>query len=167
LLLTTREQAADVGSVRRFIFLPFVLVLVLGCGHSKSSEFRFRIYDPLGNVKGQVTESGVLRSSARSVRLGDGAASPEGSASFYFRLTDEGEAEFHRLTRALVRRGARLHRPQRFVIEMNGTVLSDSTIDYRLFPDGFDGKTGLEFAGLPPATAQRLAHQMRAATTRP
>jgi hypothetical protein len=147
--------------VTAIVGATFVLLMLTGCGESSSPEFRFRIYDPLGKVKDQVTESGVLRSSARSVRPADGAAGPEGSASFYFRLTDEGEAEFHRLTRALVRRGARLHRPQRFVIEMNGTVLSRSTIDYRLFPDGFDGKTGLEFAGLPSATAQRLADQMR------
>jgi hypothetical protein len=130
-------------------------VLLTGCGESSPREFRLRIYDPLGHIKAEVTASDVLRRSARTAR------SPDGSWSFYFRLTDEGETEFHRLTRALAKRGARLHRPQRFRIEMNGTVLSHSTIDYRIFPEGFGVETGMEFPGLRPATARRLADQMR------
>jgi len=141
--------------MRRFTIVPLVLVLVSGCGHSKSSEFRFRIYDPLGNVKGQVTESDVLQKTARA------SQEPDGSWSVTFRLTDKGEAEFHRLTRGLAKRGARLHRPQRWRIEMNGRVESRSTIDYRIFPDGFGVETGMWFPGLRPAAAQRLARQIR------
>jgi hypothetical protein len=133
----------------------FVFVMVTGCGGSSSPEFRFRVYDPLGHIKAEVTASDVLRMSARA------SQEPDGSWSLTFRLTDGGEAEFHRLTRALAKRGARLHRPQRFRIEMNGTVFSRSTIDYRIFPDGFGVETGMWFPGLRPATAQRLADQMR------
>ena len=138
-----------------------VLLLLTGCGESSPGEFRLRIYDPLGNIKGQVTESEVLRMTARA------SQEPDGSWSVTFRLTDEGEAEFHRLTRGLAKRGARLHRPQRFRIEMNGRVESRSTIDYRIFPDGFGVETGMWFPGLRPATAQGLAHQIRDATTQP
>lgn len=138
-----------------------VLLLLTGCGESPPREFRFRIYDPLGHIKAEVTASGVLRRSARAAGTAEGAAGPAGSASFYFRLTDEGEAQLRRLTRALAKRGARLHRPQRFVIEMNGTVLSRSSFDYKRYPDGFSAETGMEFAGLSPATAQRLAREMR------
>ena len=137
------------------VVATFVLLMLTGCGGSSSPEFRFRIYDPLGHIKTEVTASDVLRRSARASRT------PDGSWSLTFRLTDEGEAEFHRLTRALAKRGARLHRPQRFRIEMNGTVFSRSTIDYRIFPDGFGVETGMWFHGLRPATAQRLAQQMR------
>jgi hypothetical protein len=46
-------------------------------------------------------------------------------------------------------------------MEMNGTVLSRSSIEYRIFPDGYGVKTGMWFAGFRPATAQRLAREMR------
>jgi preprotein translocase subunit SecD len=132
-----------------------VLLLLTGCGGSSAGEFRLRIYDPLGNVKGQVTESDVLRRTARA------SQEPDGSWSVTFRLTDEGEKEFHRLTRGLAKRGVRLHRPQRFRIEMNGRVESRSTIDYRIFPDGFGVEKGMWFPGLRPANAQRLAEQIQ------
>src|SRR5919197_1670330 len=126
----------------------FVLLMLTGCGGSSSSEFQFRIYDPLGHIKTEVTSSDVVRSSARA------APTQDGSWSFTFRLTDEGEAEFRSLTRALAKRGARLHRPLRIRMEMNGTVLSRSSIEYRIFPDGYGVETGMWFAGFRPATAQ-------------
>ncbi|MDP9223460.1 MAG: hypothetical protein M3P18_06315 [Actinomycetota bacterium] len=133
----------------------FALLVLTACGGSSSPEFRFRIYDASGQAKPGVTAAGVLRNSARA------SQTPDGSWSFYFRLTDKGEAEFHRLTRSLAKRGARLHRVQRMTVEMNGTVLARAGIDYKVQPDGFDGRTGLEFPGLRPATARRFAQQMR------
>jgi preprotein translocase subunit SecD len=133
----------------------FALLTLTACGGSSSREFQLRIYDPLGNVKGQVTESDVLRRTARA------SQEPDGSWSVTFRLTEKGEAGFHRLTRGLAKRGARIHRPLRFRIEMNGRVESRSTIDYRIFPDGFGVETGMWFPGLRPATAQQLAQQIR------
>ncbi len=137
------------------VIATLVLLMSTACGGSSSHELGFRTYDPLGHVKVEVTESDVLRSSARAAR------EPDGSWSFSFRLTDEGQAEFRRLTRALAKRGARLHRPLRCVTEMNGTVLSRSTVDYRIFPDGYGAEEGMWFPGFHPAAARRLANQMR------
>jgi hypothetical protein len=137
------------------VIATLVVLMSTACGGSSSHEFRFRTYDPLGSVKAEVTESDVLRRSARAAR------EPDGSWSFSFQLTDEGQATFRRLTRALAKRGARLHRPLRCVTEMNGTLLSRATVDYRIFPDGYGAEKGMWFPGFRPATAQRLAHQMR------
>jgi hypothetical protein len=140
---------------RAVVIATLVLLMSTACGGSSSHEFRFRTYDPLGDVKLQLTESDVLRRSARAVR------EPDGSWSFSFQLTEKGQATFRRLTRGLAQRGARLHRPLRCVTEMNGTVLSRSTVDYRIFPDGYGAEQGMWFPGYGPATARRLADQMR------
>lgn len=87
------------------LIATLVVVMSTACGGSSSHKFRFRTYDPLGYVKVQVTESDVLRRSAHAAR------EPGGLWSLNFRLTDEGQAKFRRLTRALAKRGARLHRP--------------------------------------------------------
>jgi len=128
--------------------------MLAGCGGS-SHELRFRTYDPLGYVKVQVTESDVLRRSAHAAR------EPGGRWSLNFRLTEDGQAKFRRLTRALAKRGAQLHRPLRCVTEINGTVLSRSTVDYRIFPDGYGAEKGMWFPGYRPAAARRLADQIR------
>jgi preprotein translocase subunit SecD len=137
------------------VLTTLALLISTACGGSSSHEFRFRTYDPLGDVKVQLTESDVLRRSARAVR------EPDGSWSFSFRLTNDGQAQFRRLTRALAVRGARLHRPLRCVTEMNGAVLSRSTVDYRIFPDGYGAEEGMWFPGFRAAAARRLADQMR------
>ncbi len=78
-----------------------------------------------------------------------------------FRLTTNGARKFHSLTRALARRGARLRRPQRFAFAVNGRVYSRPFVDYRAFPNGLDGRTGIQVEGMTLATAQRLAREIR------
>lgn len=128
-------------------------LILAGCG--EKSQFQLRIYDTLGQAETEVTASDVLPGSVRVQRLSGT------SAGLFFRFTSEGKASFHRLTRTVARRGARLGRLQRIAIEINGTVYARPSIDYRLFPDGDGGERGLEIAGLDPSTARRLADQMR------
>jgi hypothetical protein len=158
------QDVADASVVGRLLItagrnalIISVLVLLIGsaCGGSSAHELHFRTYDPLGYVRIEVTESDVLRRSAHASRERDGWW------SLNFRLTEEGQAKFRRLTRALAKRGARLHRPLRCVAEMNGTLLSRSTFDYRIFPDGYGAEKGMWFPGYRAETAQRLADQMQ------
>jgi hypothetical protein len=44
---------------------------------------------------------------------------------------------------------------------MDGTVLSRSTVDYRIFPDGYGVEKGMWFPGYRLAAARRLADQIR------
>jgi preprotein translocase subunit SecD len=113
------------------------------------------MYDPAGQSKWAVGTADVVRSSARASRQ------PGGFATLSFRLTNNGAMKFHNLTRALARRGARLHRAQRFAFEVDGRVVSLPSIDYRAFPNGLDGRSGIQVEGLKFATAQRLARGIR------
>jgi preprotein translocase subunit SecD len=132
-----------------------VVAMVTACGNSSSHAFRFRTYDPLGYVKVEVTEADVVRESAFATRENGGWW------SLNFRLTKEGQAKFRRLTRALAMRGARLHRPLRCVTVLNGTLLSRSTVDYRIFPNGYGVEKGMWFPGYRSVVARRLAAQMQ------
>jgi hypothetical protein len=139
----------------------FAVVLASGCGDSSvesrvnSSQLQVRIYDTSGRTQVEVQTPDVLRRSARAQNVSGG------SADVYFRLTREGEAKFRHLTRTVARRGARLHRLQRIAFEINGKVYARPSIDYKFYPNGFDGSTGLLLAGLKLATAERLVYQMR------
>jgi hypothetical protein len=44
---------------------------------------------------------------------------------------------------------------------INGRAYGQPLVDYRLFPDGLDGRSGIEVVGLTLATAQRLAREIR------
>jgi hypothetical protein len=122
------------------------------CG--AATRFTLSIYDPSGEATTRLTMTDVVRSSAR-------AASVEGrSAALYVRLTRVGAQKFHTLTRDLARRGARLHRPQVFVFQINSHVYARPVIDYRVYPNGIEGD-GLQIDGLRLATARRLASQIR------
>jgi len=122
---------------------------------SAASHVELLIYDPVGRAKSEVRTADVVRSSARASRQ------PGGSAALYFRLTKIGALKFHSLTRALARRGARLHRSQRFAFEVGGRVYARPLIDYRAYPNGLDGRSGIQVDGLKLATAQRLAREIR------
>jgi len=137
------------------LIATLVVAIATACGESSSHEFRFRTYDPRGFVKVEVGSSDVVRRSAYALR------EPDGWWSLNFQLTKQGQAKFRRLTRALAKRGAQLRRPLRCVTELNGTVLSRSTVDYRIFPDGYGAERGMWFPGYRSETARRLADQMR------
>jgi hypothetical protein len=124
---------------------------------SDVSRVDLRIYDSAMQSRWEVRTADVVRSSAYASRVaGD-------SASLYFRLTASGAVKFRRLTRDLARRGARLRRAQRFVLKIDGRVYARPRVDYRAFPDGLDGRPGIEIQGLSLSTAQRLAGRIRGA----
>ena len=120
----------------------------------ETTSVRLRLYDPSGRTRAEVGIRDVERASARAVRLPDGTA-------LSFRLTSTGAAKCHRLTLSLAKRGARLHHFQRFAFAINGRVYARPFVDYRLFPEGLDCTTGLEFHGLRVADARRLVVLIR------
>jgi len=123
------------------------------CG--AATRFEFRVFDPTGYAKTQVVSSDIVRSSAHA------SLGPGGLPVFSVDFTSEGAKKFHSLTRTLARRGARLHHPQSFALEIGGRVYARPVVDYRAFPDGLDGQSGIQIQGMSPATAQRLARQIR------
>jgi hypothetical protein len=120
-----------------------------------ASPYELRVYDPSGRERTAVTGADVVHSSVRVV----GQAGR--TAALFFDLTKTGAARFHVLTRALARRGARLHRPQHFAVEVGGRIYVRPWVDYRLFPDGLPGDSGIEMGGMPLVTARRLARLIR------
>jgi hypothetical protein len=115
---------------------------------------KLRIYDPAGQIRAAVRAADVVRPSARATR------EPDGSGALSFRLTKHGVATFHILTRGLARRGARLHKRQAFVLEINHKSARPE-IDYRVSPDGVDASGGLEVSGMPFSVARMLAQAIR------
>jgi hypothetical protein len=116
---------------------------------------RFCLYDPTGGVSTEVTRADVVLSSVRAVRQ------PGGQAALYLRLTPRGASRLHSLTRALAHRGARLHRQQSFAVRIGGRVRARTRVDYRAFPQGLDGNSGLEILTARLAVIQQLAKEIR------
>lgn len=154
----------DVRLAQRVALVALLLTLLMATSGaavaapsagSVASGVDLRIYDPLGQARWEVRTADVVRSSAYASRR------PGGSAALYFRLTKYGALKFHRLTRALARRGVRLHRSQPFALKVDGRVYARPLVDYRAFPDGLDGRSGIQVEGLKLATAQRLAREIR------
>jgi hypothetical protein len=107
-------------------------------------------------VKLELTTADVVPSSAQAQRLAGG------SAVLYVGFTSKGAAKFCRLTRALARRGARLHRQQRFAVAVGFGIYVRPLVDYRASPDGLCGAPGFEVQGMRLALARQLAQQIRA-----
>jgi hypothetical protein len=141
--------------VRRLVCL---LALLLGVSASeargRAGVFTLRLYDPTGKVPTQVTQADVIRPSAWA------SEQPDGTWYLYFRLTNRGNARFATLTRALARRGARLHTWQRFAFEIDGRVYLRPFVDYKAFPNGLDSSEGFEFP-FSYELAHRLAKAIR------
>jgi hypothetical protein len=85
---------------------------------------------------------------------------PAGNAAVFFRLTAEGAVKFQTLTRALVHRGAKVHRNQNLAIQL-GDFVSRPNIDYRLSPNGLSPDPGIEVLGMTISHARRLAREIR------
>jgi hypothetical protein len=131
------------------------------CGSHHSTEakrrtFQLRIFDAANKADVQVTAADVVRQSARTE-----AGETAGSRLLYFRLTRSGTVKFSRLTRTLAHRGRRVHRSQRFTVEINHRVYARPMVDYRVFPEGLDASQGLQIAGLRQSVANRLAREIR------
>ena len=79
--------------MRPVLLAAVFVVFLAACGGSESDQSAFRIYDPSGRVKVEVTNADIVRSSARAVPQGGGRAIM--SVSF----TADGASKFCRLTR--------------------------------------------------------------------
>jgi len=138
----------------RAILATLVVVsLLTACG--ASNDLEFRIYDTRHQANIEILTSDLVRESAKVHKL------PGNPATVYFKLTDQGQSKFRRLTRALAKRGARLHAFQQMAVEVNGKVYARPGIDYKVMPDGFTPDTGLEINVGDLATARRVAKEMR------
>ena len=121
-----------------------------------------RVYDPSGQVKTEVTSADVVRSSVRAVSSPVvSPPQPGRAAGLVFSLTKRGASKFESLTRALAQRGARLHRNQRFAVEVGGRIYLRPWVDYRRNPNGLPGGSGVEITGLAIATARMLVRLIR------
>jgi preprotein translocase subunit SecD len=77
-------------------------------------------------------------------------------------LTPGGQKRFQDLTLTLARRGAKLGRPQHFLIVIDGEVYAAPYIDYRFNPDGIPADNGIQFDGLGSLDETRkLARALR------
>lgn len=145
--------------MRPALLTVVVVVSLTACGGSDSDQSAFRIYDPSGRVKVEVTSADIVRSSARAAPQGGG------TAIFSVSFTAGGASKFCRLTRALARRGAALDRRQRFAVAFSDRVQSRPFIDYEATPSGLCGSPAIEVHGLPVTVAQRLVQQIREGST--
>jgi hypothetical protein len=154
-----RRRTQALQATRRFTVSMLAVSLALiasSAGWAGNSRVEFRVYDPTGVVHTEVTGSDVVRSSVHAVRV-------SGSVHLYVGLTKTGASKFQTLTRALARRGARLHRPQSLAVAIDGHVYWRPSVDYKLFPNGIPGSSGLDMQVLRLAVAQRLAKLIRSA----
>jgi hypothetical protein len=76
-------------------------------------------------------------------------------------FTRRGVQRFDTLTRLLANRGSRLGRDQQLAFAVDGVVYWRPLIDHRAFPNGLDGRAGINLRNLVYATAQRLAQLIR------
>jgi hypothetical protein len=113
------------------------------------------IYDARRMAKATVTSGDVVRSSVRVVPLS------RRYATLYVGFNRRGRAQFCRLTRALARRGARLHRHQYFVIAADSRVFFRLWVDFQKFPSGLCGVPGFESDRMPIRAARALAKSIR------
>lgn len=125
----SRTQAPQ--AMRRFTVSMLAVSLALiasSAGWAGNSRVEFRVYDPTGVVRTEVTGSDVVRSSVHAVRV-------SGTVHLYGGLTKTGASKFQSLTRALARRGARLHRPQSFAVAIDGHVYWSSVGRLQAVPE--------------------------------
>ena len=115
-----------------------------------------RMYDPTGGTATEVTLSDVVRSTVRVFR-----DSSPGRGVLHLDFTRRGVQRFDILTRFLAHRGTRLRRDQQLAFAVDGVVYWRPLIDHRSFPNGLDGRAGINIGNLLYATAQRLARLIR------
>ena len=142
------------ANISRTILVTVAIAsLLAACG--ASNDLDFQIYDTRHQANVEIRTSDLVRESAKASKV------PGNPPAVYFKLTDQGQSKFRRLTRALAKRGARLHAFQQMAIEINGKVYARPGVDYKVMPDGFTPDTGLDFSVDDLTTARRLAKEMR------
>jgi len=122
------------------------------CSSSNHSSAGIRIFDPAGRIHKDVRSKDVSSATVISV---------SGQSGVALVLTRSGAKGFHELTRRLAERGARLHRNTHFAFAVDGRVYATPYVDYRLYPQGLDGSSGIEVANLPASVAQEVAREIR------
>ena len=130
---------------------------VAGAASAQSgAKVTLRIYDPTGHSHAQVTLAGIVRSQTHVTHIGD---LPTGTLGIVF--TKAGRTDFCKLTRALARRGARLHDHHELsAFSVNGRIYARPYIDYRVYPNGLCGVPSLSVQ-LKLATARHLARLLK------
>lgn len=138
------------------------LAIVCGCIVCFISPDALAATKPVVSISGAPFATNVLltlqdidRLSVRTI------AEPKGRMTLAFRLTSKGVAKFDTLTRLLSQQGSKTHRLQHLVFAVDGHIYARESIDYRLYPQGLDGRNGLEFAGLPRSSALKVAREVR------
>lgn len=144
-LLATRRLGVTI--------LSALIITAAACTEDED-PLRLRIYDPKGVAKVEVTTADIARRSARMHRVGS-------TAAISFRLTNAGAKRSHVLTRALARRGAHSGQRQRFFLAIDGRIYARIWIGYDAFPNGFDGRSGIQIEGVDPSTARDIVRRIR------
>ncbi len=141
------------GALTSLLGAATAVSLMTACGSSR--DLQFRMYDTRHQAGVEIRTTDLVRTSARAGTV------PGNPPALYFRLTDEGELKFRRLSRVLAKRGARLHAFQRMAIEIDGKVYARLAVDYKVYPDGLTPDTGFEISLRDLATARRLDDKLR------
>jgi preprotein translocase subunit SecD len=71
-----------------------------------------------------------------------------GEPAVYAQFTRDGRRRFEALTLRLAHRGAKLAKPQHFLLVIDRVVHAAPYIDYRFNPDGIPGDNGVQLSGL-------------------
>jgi hypothetical protein len=149
------------GPAATIVVLVFAVVGTSGCG-AQSSQ-------PKKPSRGSA-DTFAIRSQNRAltyvvratdVDIGETHLDAANGTTFlHIALTNSGSKVFRRLTAALARRGARLRKPQVFVVTAGGHRYAQVAVDYSLFPNGFTGRSGIDIA-LRKRAARALLQNLR------
>ena len=77
-------------------------------------------------------------------------------------LTPNGQRKFLALTTGVARAGRRQHHPVHILISVNGKVISQPYVDYKLFPNGLPADNGIQI----DVASIRAAHDLVARLNR-
>jgi preprotein translocase subunit SecD len=100
----------------------------------------------------RLTSADLDRKSVRAVR--DPAT---GQPLLYFSFTASGKRRFALLTRELAERGKARGRPQHLLVVIDDRVYASPSIDFRRFPAGLPGDTGVQMKVASMEEAEKLA----------
>ncbi len=85
-----------------------------------------------------------------------------GEPTVVAQFTPDGKRRFEDLTLTLAQRGAKLRKPQHFLLVVDREVYAAPYIDYRFNPDGIPADNGIQFSGLASLDETRkLAKALR------
>ena len=140
-----------------FILLIGLITLALaGCGTRVKNGLR--IYDSSNHATIVINERDIDRSSVRA------QVSPDASPAVYFQFTKTGAEKFKKLTEMIAQQERQRHRPQYITFDINGQVISEKTIDYRIFKNGLylTSSTVITIAVKNAVIAKKYASEIKA-----